>query len=592
MKNKIYRFFLIVLLINIVIILYSSNPCAPSEFKIKDDLSITEDWKLVIDENNGIISLKNVISQRDCKDPYILLCTHVPVNIYVNNEFVIGFSDIQTIGNCQAINSAWRLARLPKDCYEKEIRLDFKSNDFKSLFKGYKSINEKFTYHVEGIKIGGKQQLLREIIFQNIGYIIFAILFMIISVILVLVCSIAKRKYNYNLNYNYISLGMICFSIWILCDCQILMIWLNTVTIYYIKYSCIFILPIFMFRYTEIEFDTMYKSHIGVLCIFHTFCVILAIIFGIFSLLPLYILAKIMWGIFFINEFSCILFLLPDVDQNSRVRNVFMGHLITYLTIFIYAIVFFEYKSKVETKYLAVGASLFLIYFILIGINKIFITIDSMYARKLQEIQSKGQIKYYKILENNDNILKKIIHDTKNHWRVLIRLLEEDKTHEAFVYGKEIINSLEKSDDKTVIRTGNSFFDAVLTIKMQYARERNINIESNIMVIKDMKIDALDYSILFGNILDNAIEACEKTENKWIKIKIFYKKNMLICKISNSSKNEIIPKYTFPLTTKKNKLMHGIGLKNVKEIVEKYNGNFDFKNENGVAESSFVLYIV
>lgn len=82
---------------------------------------------------------------------------------------------------------------------------------------------------------------------------------------------------------------------------------------------------------------------------------------------------------------------------------------------------------------------------------------------------------------------------------------------------------------------------------------------------------------IFGNLIDNAIEACETQSEKRIEIIVKEIKKLLIIKVINSYKGKLPDKLS---TTKKEKRFHGIGLKNVKSILEKYDGTYQMIKED------------
>lgn len=143
------------------------------------------------------------------------------------------------------------------------------------------------------------------------------------------------------------------------------------------------------------------------------------------------------------------------------------------------------------------------------------------------------------------------------------------------------------------MNTGNPFLDAVLTSKLEQASEADIQTDTEIMVIKNMNIDMADCSIIFGNILDNAIEACRlirSPEQRRISVKLLYKKNMLVCGFSNSMSQDVPGPRRFPHYETKPPEQHGLGLSNVREAAAKYGGNLNIRAEQGRFEVSFVLF--
>ena len=97
-------------------------------------------------------------------------------------------------------------------------------------------------------------------------------------------------------------------------------------------------------------------------------------------------------------------------------------------------------------------------------------------------------------------------------------------------------------------------------------------------------MEMTDVCSIFSNILDNAIEACNKTymDKKYIKIRGTLVKSYYVIRCENSKTNKLEIKNSKIITSKKDKFIHGIGLKSVKSSIKKYNGDLeieDFKNK-------------
>ena len=94
-----------------------------------------------------------------------------------------------------------------------------------------------------------------------------------------------------------------------------------------------------------------------------------------------------------------------------------------------------------------------------------------------------------------------------------------------------------------------------------------------------------------GNLLDNAIDASMQTEDKKLKITIKLDKGILFLNICNSCQMIADEKKNFWETTKEDKANHGIGLKNVRRIVEKYHGDITFFYENNIIQTDVMMYV-
>lgn len=90
----------------------------------------------------------------------------------------------------------------------------------------------------------------------------------------------------------------------------------------------------------------------------------------------------------------------------------------------------------------------------------------------------------------------------------------------------------------------------------------------------------IDISSIFSNIIDNAIQACKKVEdNRYISIRGTVVKSYYVIRCENSKNNKIKLNDKKIVTTKKDKFLHGIGLKSVKSSLDKYNGDLEIIND-------------
>ena len=97
---------------------------------------------------------------------------------------------------------------------------------------------------------------------------------------------------------------------------------------------------------------------------------------------------------------------------------------------------------------------------------------------------------------------------------------------------------------------------------------------------------------LFGNLLDNALEACEqiKEGERWIHIKMKKKNQLLYIEIVNAAKNTGIQTDENFVSKKKDGVLHGYGMKNIRDIVEQYNGMFQCKSQEDRFEVVITIY--
>ena len=145
---------------------------------------------------------------------------------------------------------------------------------------------------------------------------------------------------------------------------------------------------------------------------------------------------------------------------------------------------------------------------------------------------------------------------------------------------------------KSTVYTENKFIDSLLNYKIGMAIDKNIQIET--VVDKNIpKISDVDLCSVLGNLLDNAIEACEKDniENKTIILHMTVRNSCLLICVKNSISESIISSNPNFVTTKQNKEIHGMGLKSIRSIAEKYSGSFKISEQDGIFFIAEVLLV-
>lgn len=207
-------------------------------------------------------------------------------------------------------------------------------------------------------------------------------------------------------------------------------------------------------------------------------------------------------------------------------------------------------------------------------------------------------------MEHFYNGIRSVKHDMKNHMAVLQGLMQEKclsisgEREEIKQYFEGMYQSVEKLETK--IHTGNAVSDAVISSKFRYAEKEieNIRLNADEFILTDaIRVSAYDIGIILNNGLDNAIEACMKmhktqpSAEAYISIKSFWKKNMYFIEIENIFDDviQIDKESGYPVTTKKDKEVHGIGLRNIKNCAKKYSGDMDCIVENKKFTLSIML---
>ena len=254
-----------------------------------------------------------------------------------------------------------------------------------------------------------------------------------------------------------------------------------------------------------------------------------------------------------------------------------------YFIVFVYSffnmlIIAEAFKQGETNLYLTINmgcivlAVLYLVHFIKIANDKNCLE----YELKMLEKQTDMQYKYYLEQEKKHNRTVQILHDVNKHIKAIEQLYATGNKENANEYTDRIVKTLKPLIP--IRYTGNPILDILLTDKKRLATEKNIKFEIKINNVDINFIEAIELTTIFGNLLDNAIEACENIEEeKKIILNMEQYHEMVIIRIENTC-GIIKWRNGFPISEKgKNR---GIGLNNVRRCIEKYDGNINFKQQD------------
>lgn len=200
------------------------------------------------------------------------------------------------------------------------------------------------------------------------------------------------------------------------------------------------------------------------------------------------------------------------------------------------------------------------------------------------------QVAYYQMLEDQYSQMERLRHDLKNHLIALESLVQNRQWEKAGAYLKDMAKAgkLEAGDEAT----GSLVLDALLSYKRRQATERGIRWQCDARLPEDFPVKETDLCIIAGNILDNAVEACErlqekKWEDRFIQIYMGTVKKCFFLEVRNST--DIADSLNTEKSRKKDSQNHGLGLANIKAAAANYNGAVHMEAEGGVFTISILL---
>ena len=184
------------------------------------------------------------------------------------------------------------------------------------------------------------------------------------------------------------------------------------------------------------------------------------------------------------------------------------------------------------------------------------------------------QYNYYLNMRHSQQKIRNLYHDMKNHMICIEKIYGEND------YIKSINKQL--NEFTYIYNTNNIILDIILNDKRNICENKKIELIADIKFKECNFIDITDVCSIFSNIIDNAIEACDKIENNKIEKKIRLKgtnvNRLYVLKCENTKLNKINKKNELFMTDKKDKFLHGVGIKSIKASVEKYNGNLELND--------------
>ena len=207
--------------------------------------------------------------------------------------------------------------------------------------------------------------------------------------------------------------------------------------------------------------------------------------------------------------------------------------------------------------------------------------------RRIAVYQHDLMLKHYDEVQFIYNQMRGWRHDYHNHIQAMKAFLALGQKEEHAAYLQMLNDDLTGID--TLIKSGNVMVDAIVNSKMNVALSKAIQMNAKATVPENLNVPEVDLSVIIGNLLDNAIEACGllPEEKRFIRLYIGNHKEMLYVSVSNAS-GGVKKAGRFYLSTKGSD-NHGFGLKRIDKIVEKHGGFVNRQDEEGVFATEVML---
>ncbi|MBE6715731.1 MAG: GHKL domain-containing protein [Ruminococcaceae bacterium] len=264
------------------------------------------------------------------------------------------------------------------------------------------------------------------------------------------------------------------------------------------------------------------------------------------------------------DNFFWILFLLP---------------LTSLTTVLLFSYISYDYKvSEISSIFISIVSILLLFADIVVFIiyERAQKNLDELYDLKAINFQQELDKKYFEVIEQSNDEIKHFSHDIKNH---LLQIRYIDDIEETHKYLDRLITDVEKISYVGI--SENKMLNLIVSKYISICEKKGIKFTPSVKLANLSYINDVDLSTLLNNLLDNSVDAAEKSANSEIELYVFSK---------NSRYDGVIIRNTCVnppesvggrlITSKKEKAYHGLGLNIVKKIVKKYDALYDWKYDD------------
>ena len=225
-------------------------------------------------------------------------------------------------------------------------------------------------------------------------------------------------------------------------------------------------------------------------------------------------------------------------------------------------------------------------YLVFLMMEKYTEVIEKRREEEMDRQKAAYKEEYYRELEVYVDKINAVRHDMKNQLLAVYDTTEEQGSSGARRMIEGMLQDIRTADEE--VYSSNPVLNSILKVKAGKARQHDIEIGIETFVPKKILVADGDMGILFGNLFDNAIEACDKMEQgkKYIHFQLKYQSGNLLLHMKNSKRAGNNAKLQ---TEKTDTRKHGRGLRSVKRTAEKYGGSLFLEDKGDLFETKLML---
>lgn len=266
----------------------------------------------------------------------------------------------------------------------------------------------------------------------------------------------------------------------------------------------------------------------------------------------------------------------------------------------VYAITQTLFKAILSEKYSQLyRASILSFLTLLLFFAAIFLLLLSASAREREDAQKLLLQHTNRLMEQNYQLLHedmkenaKRMHDFHHHLKAILGLAESAGDEQVANYVRDLLKISFR--EAKLCRCGNDVIDAILNCSAAEAQKQQTRFQYTVTLSKNLPVAPVDLCAVLGNQIENALEACRSipdTDARFVKINLTQKAGFLIFCVENSAKSDPFSADGTLRSEKETDGHHGLGIKNIRDTAEKYNGRLKNSYEAQVFRSEVLLCV-
>lgn len=221
--------------------------------------------------------------------------------------------------------------------------------------------------------------------------------------------------------------------------------------------------------------------------------------------------------------------------------------------------------------------------------NNISQNLDNEWEKEILEKRVDAYKHELETMQDSYRKMQNLRHDLRHHLIEMEGLAQQGKKKELCLYIGELQKQFDNS--KRMVYTGEYEIDSLVNYLIEDARNRQVDVQTDIKVPEDMDMSSFKFNVIVGNLLENAIEAAVRSEKKSITLNMRFCGGVMFLQIMNSFTGSINRRGKEIVTSKQDFENHGIGLRSVQDLVKQQGGEINIYTDHDIFHVEVMMTI-